>query len=166
MKCSLCCKLLPLAAASFLVGSCSQEEPILQAQPFVTPPTTFLENWELVQSWVYSGTTTLPEAESAIKNLYGGNLTSLRTYPSNNECIIHDPPTELILLHIYTPQQLSSFLSHLIDDPSYVQKAIEHRRGTVLALGSSSSAWILMFFDQQNRLIEAFGRAAPDYPVH
>ena len=153
--------LIPLLGATLALTACTVEEPLLRAEPYSTSK-SFFDNWQRVDAMVKSGTTNLPDAEASFRKLYGGRLTTLRSYPFDNECIIHDPPTELILLHIRTKQQFESFLRHLISDNDFIDQALTHFKGPILALGSDASSWVLLFFDRNGMLIEAFGRAAPD----
>lgn len=152
--------LFPLFGATLVLAACTTEEPILRAEPY-SAPKSFFDNWQRVDAMVKSGTTNLSRAETTFRQLYGKRLTTLKNYPFDNECIIHDPPTELILLHIRTKRQFESFLHHLISDEEYITKALSHCNGPILALGSDASSWVLLFFNKDEMLIEAFGRAAP-----
>ncbi len=151
-------KLIPVLGASIVLTACTQEDPLLRAEPY-SAPKSFFDNWQRVDAMVKSGTTNLSDAESAFRNLYGKRLTTFRAYPFDNECILHDPPTELILLHIRTKAQFESFLRHLINDEDFIAKALPHFNGPILALGSDANSWVLLFFDRNGMLMEAFARS-------
>jgi hypothetical protein len=148
--------------ATLLWVGCSSQNPLLRSQPYNTPK-NFQENWQVVDSMVKSGSVNLQQADETFRHLYGKNLTVIRVFPYDNECVIHDLPTQQILVHIKSKLQFEQFLRHLIKDEDFIARALNHYRGPVLALGREDNSWTVLFFDKKEQLIEAFGRATVQY---
>ncbi|MEG1938042.1 MAG: hypothetical protein RR138_03065 [Akkermansia sp.] len=147
-----------ILVASLMLASCSTEPPILKAEPY-SPPQSFYDNWSHIDAMVKSGTTTKVTARRYLRHLYGKKLTTLDGYPYNDPCSIHDFSTEFILLSVDNKREFRAFLEHVVSDTDYINKAIPHLTGSALCLGSDASSWIVMFFDNNGILKEAYARA-------